>query len=90
MSDQTALEAENKKLKWQLENIEKIAADTLLNCKPDRERIAELSKGIKFLYAFAPGKPDAELDPTCYHTLSYLGDLKLWERIEGIKALAEG
>jgi len=46
----------------------------------------KLENDIKFLLSFAPkNKPPEGLDPTFYHTLTYKGDLKLWERIERIK-----
>ena len=51
----------------------------------------KLKQDIKFLLSFAPvDEPPKGLDPTFYHTLSYKGDLALWERIEGIKESING
>lgn len=35
-------------------------------------------------------RPPEGLDPTFYTTLTYEGDMKIWERVEAIRAKVEG
>ena len=48
----------------------------------ENERLRE---DCKFLLSFAPEEVPPKLFPMSYHTLTYKGDLKLQERIDGIK-----
>lgn len=51
----------------------------------------KLKQDIKFLLSFAPkNEPPEGLDPTFYNTLTYKGDLSLWERIENIRESING
>lgn len=52
----------------------------------ENERLRE---DCKFLLSFAPEEVPPKLFPMSYHTLTYKGDLKLQERIDGIKEALE-
>jgi len=53
------------------------------------DEIEVLEEDVKFLLSFAPDKPPEGLDPTFYHTLTYKGDLELWDRIKKMRTSHE-
>tara|TARA_R110001606_G_scaffold105459_1_gene229522 strand:+ start:19 stop:297 length:279 start_codon:yes stop_codon:yes gene_type:complete len=74
--------------------VDLLSVDLLSAEKRIKELEAEnerLREDCKFLLSFAPEDAVPELghDPTFYYTGTYGGDLKLQERIDGIKAKLE-